>query len=108
MVIHTRLRAILFPLALYIVSGSIGSYFVWHAINGERGLKTRVTAKARIAELNIELAALSAEHAKWQKRVTMMQTTSVDRDLLEEEARMALGRLSRNEVVVFLPQPEKN
>ena len=49
MVIRTRLRAILFPLALYAVSGGVGGYFVWHAINGERGLKTRVAFKARIA-----------------------------------------------------------
>lgn len=108
MVIHTRLRAFLFPLALYIVSGSIGGYFVWHAINGERGLKTRVAYKARIAELKTELAGLFETRAAWERRVGMMQTASVDRDLLEEEARMALGRSSRNEVVIFLASPGRN
>lgn len=105
MVIRTRLRAILFPLALYAVSGGVGGYFVWHAINGERGLKTRVAFKARINDLGKELAELREERGKWERRVQMMQTNSVDRDLLEEEARLALGRLNRNEVVIFLAPP---
>ena len=63
MVIRTRLRAILFPLALYAVSGGVGGYFVWHAINGERGLKTRVAFKARINDLGKELAELRDEGA---------------------------------------------
>ena len=108
MVIHTRLRAILLPLMLYVFSGSVGGYFVWHAIHGERGLKTRVAFKARINDLNQELAGLRAEKEKWERWVQMMQTTSVDRDLLEEEARLALGRLNRNEVVIFLPKPAGN
>ncbi len=103
MVIHTRLRAILFPLALYAVSGGIGSYFVWHAMNGERGEKTRIANKAKIRALNEDLAGLRKERADWDRRVAMMQTTAVDRDLLEEETRLTLGRLHRNELVILLP-----
>ena len=106
MVIHTRLRSILFPLALYVVSGAIGGFFIWHAMNGGRGLKTRVANKAKIAELHGELAALRKERKDIELRVSMLQTVSVDRDLLDEETRFSLGRLHKNEVVVFLPRPD--
>lgn len=103
MVIHTRLRAILFPLALYTLSAMVGSFFVWHGMNGERGLKTRVVNKSRILELNKELADLRRERAALERRAAMMQPASVDRDLLDEEARITLGRLHRNDLVVLLP-----
>ncbi len=59
MVVRRRLRAILYPLLLYCVSGAIGGYFVWHAVNGERGLKTREDYERKIASLQGELVELS-------------------------------------------------
>ena len=105
MVIQTRFRAIMFPLALYVFSGVIGGYFIWHAMNGGRGLKTRVAYKAKIAELGRELEALRVERKDIERRVSMLQTASVDRDLLDEETRFSLGRMHKNEVVIFLPKP---
>ena len=105
MVIRTRLRAFLIPLVLYVVSGSAGSYFVWHAVNGERGLKTKVVYKAKIRDLSTDLAALVAERQRWERRVNMMQADTVDRDLLEEEARLVLGRMGKTELVVMTVNP---
>ena len=103
MVINTRLRAILFPLALYVVSGGIGGYFVWTATNGERGLKSRVVYKDKIRVLEKELGALRQEHRDLDQRVAMLQANAIDRDLLEEESRMTLGRANRNDLVIMLP-----
>ncbi len=108
MVIQTRFRAIAYPLVLYALSASIGGYFIWHAMNGERGLKTRVANKAKIAELSSELDGLRAEHRSLERKAGMLQTNSVDRDLLDEEARLSLGRLHRNEVVILLPKAAGN
>ena len=106
MVIRTRLRAILFPLALYAVSGAIGSYFVWHGWNGERGLKAKVAYKIQIHELEAQLVDLRKEHARWDRRVAQMQADSVDQDLLDQEAHEVLGRIGRNELVVMLPSAQ--
>ena len=65
MVVRRRLRAVLFPLALYCVSGSIGGYFVWHAVNGERGLKTKEDYERKIASLQVELRGGAAV---WRRR----------------------------------------
>jgi cell division protein FtsB len=105
MVIRRRLRAILYPLLLYCVSGAVGSYFVWHAFNGERGLKTRDEYEQRVAALRQELKKLRAEQALWEQRISLMQGPVIDRDLLEEAARTVLGRVDKNELVVLAPAP---
>jgi len=105
MVIRTRLRAILYPLVLYCVSGAVGSYFVWHAVNGERGLKTKDEYELRVTTLREELNAIRAEQALWEQRISMMRGPVVDRDLLEEAARTVLGRVDKNELVVLMPPP---
>ena len=102
MVVHTRLRSILFPLALYCVSGGIGSFFVWHAVNGDRGLKVSGEYEKSIAMLKAQLVATRDESAKWQHRIDLMRGATIDRDLLEEEARVKLDRVGKDDLVVFL------
>jgi cell division protein FtsB len=107
MVIYKRLRSTLYPLLLYCVSGSIGAYFVWHALNGERGLKTKDEYEHKIAALRDELEGLKSEHAQWEQRIALLSGRVIDRDLLDEQARALLGRSSRNDLVVLLPRTEK-
>jgi cell division protein FtsB len=102
MVVRTRLRGILFPLMLYCVAGGIGSYFVWHAINGERGLKTNDEYERSITMLRGEYAVAKSERVQWQHRIDLMRGESIDRDLLEEEARVLLDRAHKNDLVIFL------
>jgi cell division protein FtsB len=104
MVVRRRWRAIVFPLLLYVVSGGVTSYFVWHAVNGHRGLKTQDEYQAKIQAMTTQLADLRAERAKWRRRVDMMRSEAVDADLLDEEARDMLGRVDKNELVVMLPR----
>jgi cell division protein FtsB len=107
MVIYRRARATLYPLALYCVSGAIGGYFVWHAVNGERGLKTKDEYEHKIAALRGELEGLKSDHALWNHKIALVSGRAIDRDLLDEEARALLGRVDRNDLVVFLPRTQK-
>ena len=102
MVIRRRLRSILLPLLLYAVSGSVSAYFIWHAVNGERGLKTKEEYRKVMADLVVENAGLRAEHEQYARRISMMRAEAVERDILEEEARVQLGRVHKNDVVIFL------
>ncbi len=104
MVVRTRLRSILFPLVLYCMSGGIGGYFVWHAVNGDRGLKVSDEYEKSIAMLGKQLAATQVEHAQWQHRIDLLRGTTIDRDLLEEQARLTLDRVSKDDLVVFFSQ----
>ena len=102
MVIRRRLRAVLIPLALYAVSGLFASYFVWHAYNGSRGLKAKEEYRQRIEDLTARLNALQDERAGWERRVAMMSAENIERDLLEEQTRVTLGRVQKDELVLFL------
>ena len=106
MVIYKRVRATLYPLLLYCLSGSIGTYFVWHAVNGERGLKTKDEYERKITALLGELDGLRSEHALWSHRVALLSGRVIDRDLIDEEARALLGRVHRNDLVVFFPRTQ--
>jgi cell division protein FtsB len=108
MVIRLRYRAILMPLALYVLSGALVGYFVWHAANGERGLKTKAEYKRQTFALSQELQGLQAEHAQWDQRVALMRADSVDKDLLEEEALRQLDRLDKRDLLMFLKPTARN
>jgi cell division protein FtsB len=107
MVIRKRIRAVLFPLLLYFVSGSIGGYFVWHALNGERGLKTKDEYEHKIAVLEDDLAHLHAERMRWDNKIELLRGQTIDRDLLDEEARRLLGEAQKNDLVIFVAAPPK-
>lgn len=104
MVVRTRLRRILLPLALYCVSGGVGSFFVWHAVNGDRGLKVSDEYEKSIAMLDKQLTATKAERVEWQHRIDLMRGETIDRDILEEEARVMLDRVGKNDLVIFYAQ----
>ena len=104
MVVRTRLRNVLLPLVLYGVSGGIGGYFVWHAVNGDRGLKVSDEYEKSIAMLDKQLAATKADRAQWQHRIDLMRGETIDRDLLEEQAHSTLDRVSPDDLVIFLPR----
>lgn len=106
MVVRRRLRAILFPLFLYSVSGAAGGYFVWHAVNGERGLKTQDEYQLKIAGLQTQLHQLEEDRALWRHRIELMNSAIIDHDLLDEETRSLLGRADKNDLIVFLPKAE--
>jgi cell division protein FtsB len=101
MVVRTRLRSIVIPIVFYLVLGAATGYLVWGASNGERGLKAKEKADAETQELQVQLAALKEERARWERRVAALRPDTVDRDLLEEEAHVKLDRVGKDEVVIF-------
>jgi cell division protein FtsB len=104
MVSQRRSRNILLALGFYAVAAAAVGYFTYHAQHGERGLKAKAAYKIRIAQLRAELDDVKQERADWERRVTLLKTGSLDRDLLDERARELLNYAHRNDVVVILPQ----
>jgi cell division protein FtsB len=101
MVVKTRARAILFPIAFYLVLGVASGYLVWGASNGERGLKAKAGYDAEAARLQLELKHAQDERERWRRRVDSMRSEAIDRDLLDEEARALLDRVGKDDVVIF-------
>ncbi|MGE3246125.1 MAG: septum formation initiator family protein [Beijerinckiaceae bacterium] len=103
MVIRRRLRSFMLPLALYAVSTPVTGYFLWHALNGERGLKTRALYEEKMRERIAEAGMLAREKKSLEQRIALMRAQAVDRDILDEQARVQLGMVDAADVVIFLP-----
>jgi cell division protein FtsB len=101
MVVKRRFRRFLMPLALYCAAGAVVSYFVHHANHGRRGAEARRELKVKAYELGRELEASKIERHEWERRVALLRSDQIDRDLLEEQGRIMLGRVHRNDLVII-------
>ena len=107
MVIRRRLRRFLIPLMLYSVAAAVAGYFVHHAHNGSRGIEAQQKYEAQVAELSAELEGLRTKRTEWERRIALLRSDQIDRDLLEERARVMLGRVHRNDLVIITdPSPK--
>jgi cell division protein FtsB len=103
MVVRRRVRMVVLPLGLWTLSALVVGYFVWQAESGNRGLEAKKALKIRAYVLSQELATVKAERAIWEHRVALLKSDQIDRDLLEERARIVLGRVHANDVVIITP-----
>jgi cell division protein FtsB len=101
MVVKTRLRSILVPIVFYLVSGGASGFFVWQASIGDRGLNAKAHYQQQMATLTAQLASLQEEHKALKHKVELMRDNSLDRDLLDEEARAKLDRVDKGDLLVF-------
>jgi cell division protein FtsB len=107
MVVRKRARRILIPLALYSISAGVAAYFVHHAHSGARGLEAKQHYEAQAADLEQELEALKTERGEWDRRIALLRSDQIDRDLLEERGRVMLGRVHRNDLVIIAGPDER-
>ncbi|MDE3175094.1 MAG: septum formation initiator family protein [Pseudomonadota bacterium] len=108
MVVRSRARAILIPLFFYLVLGSASAYLVKNASQGQHGTEARAAFDRESTDLTAQLASLQEERERWRHRVDSLRNESIDRDLLEQEARARLNRVSKDEVVIFTdPRPRR-
>ena len=81
-------------------------YFAYHLVEGDRGLRAwlRVAQDLRVSKEN--LAAVTAERAALEHRVSHMRSDHVDPDLLDSQVRKTLDVVAPDEIVIIEP-PEK-
>lgn len=105
--LRALLRSLVIPVVLYCVSGTVAFYFVWHGVNGQRGLKTGEEYELKLAQLRRERDLVRYQRMQWEARIALIKGEKIDADVLEEETRKRLGRVHKNDVVVLLPQEAK-
>lgn len=96
--ISRKARQIIDPLigALIIV------YFVYHAVQGDRGLMAWWNLRYEIEKTNFERGEVGATKRALEQRVSLLRPESLDRDMLEERARLMLGAIASDELIVPL------
>jgi cell division protein FtsB len=104
MVVRKRARRVVIPLVLYGISAGVVGYFVHHAHTGPRGLEAKQRYKIQAYQIGQELEALKSERSDWERRIALLRSDQIDRDLLEERARVTLGRVHRNDLVIIMAQ----
>ena len=93
---RTPLRYFIIPV-FAILSGL---YFTFHAFEGDFGILSREKLEAKAVLLQTQLAEVSADREKLEWRVRLLQDGSIERDMLDERARLNLGLTGEREVVI--------
>lgn len=83
-----------------MVAAALSGYFAFAAMQGDNGIFARMQIDADIAELRATRAVLLAEHAELTNLTARLSDTGLDLDLLDERARLVLGYLRPDEVVI--------
>ena len=96
-----RRRSPLRHLVLPIFATGVLAYFGHHAINGSLGLTSGQQYEERIAKLEAELESLETRRAALDKKTAMLRDGSLERDMIDEQARRLLGLTRSNEIVIL-------
>jgi cell division protein FtsB len=86
-----------------LLGAALTSYFVYHTVEGERGLLAwrDITQQMRIAK--DALATVEAERDALAHKVAALDPNHVDPDLLDQQIRSTLDLVAPNEIVIIQP-----
>ena len=77
------------------------SYFGYHVYHGEFGSDSKDRMRERAAALQAELDTLRAERMALEARVRLMHDGTIDRDMLDEQARRLLNVSGPDELTIM-------
>ena len=86
-----------------ILGALLFAYFIFHAIQGDRGFLAWVQLKQQIRHASAELAASDAVREAWEKRIALLRSDHLDPDMLEERVRAVTGLGRPGEVIIYMP-----
>jgi cell division protein FtsB len=76
-------------------------YFSYHLIQGQRSAVRYLTLQKTIERMDIEKAELKQQREELESKVSMLRPNSLNKDLLEERARIVLGFRKAGEMDVM-------
>jgi cell division protein FtsB len=91
-----RARDVIGPVLGFCVVG----YFVYHSIEGERGLTAYVRLTERLVDARAQLDEVQAERQALERRVKLLRTDNLDPDMLDERARTILNYSRPDEIII--------
>ena len=78
------------------------TYFGFHAYHGEFGIYSKYRLEARAAELQAQLDVVKAERVELERRVQLLHDGTLEKDMLDEQARKALNLSHADEITIML------
>lgn len=89
-------RAVAPFLALAIIG-----YFIYHSIQGDRGILAWVQLQERLAKALYQLNTTIKERTALEEMVQDLRPDRINRDLLDQQVRLQLGYAHPDEVVIL-------
>ena len=83
------------------VSAVFLSYFGFHAYHGEYGIWSKYRYEAQATELQARLDSIEAERMEMERRVQLLHDGTLEKDMLDEQARRALNLSQVDEIVIM-------
>ncbi len=85
------------------LTAAVLSYFGYHVYHGEFGIDSKAHLRERAVVLQAELDQVKAERVALEGKVRMLRDGTIDKDMLDEQARRALNLSTADEVTITLP-----
>ncbi|TPK58930.1 MULTISPECIES: septum formation initiator family protein [unclassified Mesorhizobium] len=83
------------------------AYFGFHAYHGEFGINSKYQLEAETVALQAQLDAIKACRMELERRVKLMHDGTLEKDMLDEQARKALNLSQADEITIMLPVSAK-
>ena len=93
---------------LPILTAAFLSYFGFHAYHGEYGLYSRIQLEEQKSLLAKQLEQVTADRNALEKRVTLLRDGSIEKDMLDEQARRALNLSHPDEVTMITSREDRS
>jgi cell division protein FtsB len=88
-----------------LLGAALTSYFVYHTIEGDRGLRAGREITQQLGVAKDALATVQAERDALAHKVAGLDPNHVDPDLLDQQIRTNLDLVAPNEVILMQPNP---
>lgn len=79
-------------------------YFAYHIFQGERGVISWFIISKQVREDEEKLKTLQMQKEYMQRRIGLLNPSSIDLDMLEELARKLLNYSKENEIIIYEQQ----
>jgi cell division protein FtsB len=85
------------------ICAALIGYFAYHTFNGRFGIYSLNEAREEAVRLEFALARITAEREALEARVRLLRDGTIERDMLDEQARATLNLVNENEIVIQAP-----
>jgi cell division protein FtsB len=84
------------------ISALFLAYFGFHAYHGEFGIFSKYELEDRAAKLQARLDVAQAQRIELERRVQLLHDGTLEKDMLDEQARKALNVSHIDEITIIL------
>lgn len=89
-------------MALPILGTLFVCYFLWHAVNGDNGILAWLQIHRNIETAKNVLTETTTRRATMEKRVSLLKSSGIDPDMLDERARIMTGLVHPQDYILSI------